>query len=112
MPGFRILLGCLLLVILGCANRAEVRPEKDPLIGVLTLDQALADMKRRPDYRYDGDEGIVVAWIDHYRTETKYCFLHYGSPTFTLIQIPHGRHTHLVLDRETKRLTWRWVKQW
>jgi hypothetical protein len=115
MPGSRILLSCLLLVVLGCAHGADVRqPTKDPRIGVWTPDDAENAMNRRPDYRYDGDEGIVMAWIDHYRPETKFLAVCYGTgtPVPTWIEIPHGRHTHYVFDRETKRLMWQWVKQW
>jgi len=110
MPGSRILLGCLLLVAMGCAHGAGVQtPQVDPLIGTLTLEQALAQMKRRPDYRCEGDEGIVVAWIDHYPPETVF---RPPSSSPVYYDVPHGRHTHFVFNRETKLLTWRAIKQW
>jgi hypothetical protein len=50
MSGSRILLGCLLLVVVGCASRPEVRqPMKDTRIDVWTPEDAIAYMKRLPD---------------------------------------------------------------
>jgi hypothetical protein len=111
MRSARILLGCLLLVVLGCANGAEVRQQKNPRIGVWTPDEAVVHMKRLPDYRCEGDGGIVMAWIDH-SVEWKYFPAYPGAPGVIPVEIPHGRHTHLVFDRETKRLKREWVYQW
>jgi hypothetical protein len=110
MPGARIWFGCLLLVVVGCTTGARVQtPQGDPEIGRLTEKQAVVQMKRPPDYRYEGDEGIVTAWIDHW-TETKFLPLScIGRP---YIEIPHGQHTHLVFDRKTKLLAQKAIKQW
>jgi hypothetical protein len=110
MAGSRVLLGCILLVVLGCANGGEVRPPKDPQIGVLTPEQAVVNMKRQPDYGCEGIEEIVMAWIDHYQPEEKLVQMYGGA--VVPITIPHGKHTHYVFDRKTQRLTWWWVKQW
>jgi hypothetical protein len=44
----------------------------------------------------------VLAWIDHWRPEEKFLAVCYGTTTQipTWIKIPHGRHTHLVFNRE------------